>query len=88
MSTPEHWDEVYSTKPVDGVSWFRDHLETSLGLIQRWSAPGRVLDVGCGASTLAADLTGSGYRVTMLDISAAAIAVGCEPYRASLPGLD
>jgi 2-polyprenyl-3-methyl-5-hydroxy-6-metoxy-1,4-benzoquinol methylase len=87
MSTPQFWDEVYSTKPADGVSWFREHLDTSVRLITEWAQPGRVLDVGSGASNLALDLAAGGYQVTMLDISAAAIGVGCESRRSELAGL-
>jgi 2-polyprenyl-3-methyl-5-hydroxy-6-metoxy-1,4-benzoquinol methylase len=73
-----HWDKVYSTKGPDEVSWYRPHLERSLGLIQR-AVPdrsARIIDVGAGASTLVDDLLQFGYTdITVLDISEAAIAV-------------
>jgi len=78
LSTHEHWEQVYSTKSSDQVSWFRPHLETSLALIER-AAPGRdaaIIDVGGGASTLVDDLIAHGYlNVTVLDISESALDV-------------
>jgi len=42
----------------DGVSWYRPHLDRSLELIDTTHLPhdAAILDVGCGASTLAGDL--------------------------------
>jgi len=75
----EHWEKVYGTKAPDQVSWFRPHLETSLGLIERATRGNRdaaIIDVGGGASTLVDDLTRSGYRkVSVLDISQKALDV-------------
>jgi hypothetical protein len=33
MDTKRHWENVYATKALDTVSWYRRHLETSLALI-------------------------------------------------------
>lgn len=78
MTTKAHWENVYQTKAVDEVSWYRPHLETSLRLIE-YAAPDRdsaIIDVGGGEATLVDDLVGRGYRhVTVLDISPAAIEV-------------
>lgn len=69
----EHWEQVYGTKAVDQVSWFRPHLETSLKLIERateCNVSASIVDVGGGASTLVDDLLSRGYlSVTVLDIS-------------------
>ncbi|HLY64999.1 MAG TPA: class I SAM-dependent methyltransferase, partial [Chloroflexota bacterium] len=76
MSTREHWEQVYSTKPPDQVSWYSPHLETSLHLIERVAPSNKaaILDVGGGASTLVDDLLASGYQnLTVLDISQTAI---------------
>jgi 2-polyprenyl-3-methyl-5-hydroxy-6-metoxy-1,4-benzoquinol methylase len=77
MGSQTHWDNVYATKAAHEVSWFREHLETSLGLIER-AAPhpeASIIDVGGGASTLADDLLALGYsHITVLDISSNAIA--------------
>jgi 2-polyprenyl-3-methyl-5-hydroxy-6-metoxy-1,4-benzoquinol methylase len=73
-----HWEKVYTTKAPDAVSWYRQHLETSLALIER-AVPARsasIIDVGGGESTLVDDMLGRGYRnITVLDISQAAIDV-------------
>ena len=77
MQSKEHWDNVYSTKPTDSVSWFQEHAEQSLRLIQGTGIPltAPVIDVGGGASTLVDDLLRSGYSLlTVLDLSAAALA--------------
>ena len=73
-----HWEEVYSTKPATEVSWFQEHSDVSLGLIQRTGVGkgGTIIDVGGGASKLVDDLLAQGYSdVTVLDISASALSV-------------
>jgi 2-polyprenyl-3-methyl-5-hydroxy-6-metoxy-1,4-benzoquinol methylase len=79
MSTQQHWDHVYGTKPSDQVSWYRPHLETSLNLIKRATREDRtaaIIDVGGGASTLVDDLLTTGFTdITVLDIAATAIDV-------------
>ncbi len=78
MDPKAHWDAVYRTKQPTEVSWYRRHLQVSLGLIAD-AAPSRdahVIDVGGGESTLVDDLLARGYRnVSVLDISATAIEV-------------
>ena len=76
MNSKEHWDAVYRTKPADGVSWFRPHLERSLAFLEaaKVGLDARVIDVGGGASTLVDDLLERGYtHVTVLDLSQAAL---------------
>lgn len=78
MTTKAHWENVYQTKAVDEVSWYRPHLEMSLSLIERavQGTTSAVIDVGGGEATLVDDLVARGYRdVTVLDISRAAIDV-------------
>ena len=78
MTTKAHWEDVYRSRAVDEVSWYRPHLDVSLGLIEG-AAPDRgnaVIDVGGGEATLVDDLVARGYGdVTVLDISQAAIEV-------------
>ena len=78
MDPKTHWDRVYDTKTQDGVSWYRQHLETSLALIDS-AARGlsaSVIDVGAGESTLVDDLLARGYQnITVLDVSQTAIDV-------------
>jgi len=76
MQEKTHWETVYTTKTADEVSWFQEHPQVSLGLIQRTGVmrEGAIIDVGGGASTLADDLLSEGFEnITVLDISAAAL---------------
>lgn len=76
MDRKRHWEEVYETKAVDKVSWFREHLDRSLTMIEAagLDLDARMIDVGGGASTLVDDLLARGYKnLSVLDISAAAL---------------
>jgi ubiquinone/menaquinone biosynthesis C-methylase UbiE len=76
MPSKEHWENVYTTKATDSVSWFQEHANTSLQLIERSEIPpnGKIIDVGGGASTLVDDLLAQGYsNVSVLDLSLAAL---------------
>jgi len=72
MKTQEHWDQVYSTKRDNEVSWYQAHPGHSLELV-RSAAPilsASILDVGGGASRLVDELVGLGYsNLTVLDVS-------------------
>jgi hypothetical protein len=63
MQPKKHWERVYSTKPTHEVSWFQEHVERSLRLIQGTGVPlsASIIDVGGGASTLVDDLLQSEY---------------------------
>jgi SAM-dependent methyltransferase len=77
MRSKEHWEQVYTTKATNAVSWFQAHADQSLRLIRDSGAAmsASIIDVGGGASTLIDDLLTSGYRaLTVLDLSAAALA--------------
>ncbi len=78
MDRKQHWEQVYSSKESDTVSWFQEHAEQSLRLIHN-SGLGKdaaIIDVGGGSSTLVDDLVSEGYTdLTVLDLSSAAIAV-------------
>ena len=76
MGDATHWQQVYTTKATDAVSWYRPHLERSLEFIDRLElAPDApILDVGAGASTLVDDLLARGFReVTVNDLADAAL---------------
>jgi len=76
MDTKEHWENVYETRGRDQVSWFREHLDTSLKMIAGTGVgkEAAVIDVGGGNSTLVDDLLYSGFiDVNVLDISGKAI---------------
>src|SRR5688572_7523176 len=73
----KHWETIYSTKAVDSVSWYREHLESSIRLIDSagLGPDAEIIDVGGGASTLVDDLLDRGYEnLTVLDLSRAALA--------------
>lgn len=76
MDTKTHWENIYSTKAPDSVSWYAPHLATSLALIERAAGgtSASIIDVGGGESTLVDDLLERGYaNITVLDISHVAI---------------
>ncbi|MEX0737759.1 MAG: class I SAM-dependent methyltransferase [Pseudohongiella sp.] len=76
MQTKEHWEEVYSSKDSDEVSWFQEHAELSLKIIRVHgvSIDASIIDVGGGASTLVDDLVEEEYSaITVLDLSSAAL---------------
>jgi len=76
----QHWDEVYSTRLADQVSWYQANPELSVELVTAAavgnggkSAP--IVDAGGGTSQLAHLLADAGYTdVTVADVSAAALA--------------
>jgi SAM-dependent methyltransferase len=76
MPSKNHWDQVYSTKSADTVSWYQAHADQSLRLIQQSGLPlsASIIDVGGGASTLVEDLLAHGYTdLSVLDLSQAAL---------------
>jgi ubiquinone/menaquinone biosynthesis C-methylase UbiE len=72
-----HWESTYAERTPEQVSWFEPRPQRSLELITAANV-GReasVLDVGGGASSLAAQLLSMGYTdLTVADISPAALA--------------
>ena len=74
----KHWQGIYGSKAPDAVSWYEREATTSLEMIeacglQRDEA---IVDVGAGASVLVDGLLAKGfYDVTLLDVSAAALAI-------------
>lgn len=67
-----HWNDVYTRKKSDEVSWFRPHLDRSMDFVTRAKLTERsaIIDVGGGASTFVDDLLARGHReVTVLDVS-------------------
>jgi len=72
MTDKSLWENIYASKSAQEVSWYREHLNTSLDFIQkcRLAPDASIIDVGGGASTLADDLCALGYvNVSVLDIS-------------------
>lgn len=72
----QHWNEVYTRKSEDEVSWFQPEAAVSLELIARCAPPlgPKLIDVGGGASRLVDGLLERGFAdVTILDLSSAAL---------------
>jgi ubiquinone/menaquinone biosynthesis C-methylase UbiE len=71
-----HWEQTYAEKASDRLSWFQDLPRRSLQLIEATEL-GRtagIIDVGGGASCLAAELLKRGHTdVTVADISLSAL---------------
>lgn len=77
MHSKAHWEQVYTTKASNEVSWFQEHAELSLKLIEGAKVPtsASIIDIGGGASTLVDDLLSAGYQhLTVLDLSGTALA--------------
>ena len=76
MSQEEHWENVYTTKTPEQVSWTQVVPKTSLELIQATGVPkdATIIDVGGGDSNLVDFLLEAGYtNLTVLDISESAL---------------
>ena len=74
-----HWDDAYSTRGTQGVSWFQSEPTVSLELIVSLGldVTTPVVDIGGGASVLADRLLGAGFTdVSVLDVSEVALNTG------------
>ncbi len=60
MQPQSHWENVYSNKAANALSWYQPHASVSLELIRHvtLNRPASLIDVGGGASTLVDDLLG------------------------------
>ncbi|MEX2367296.1 MAG: class I SAM-dependent methyltransferase [Pseudohongiellaceae bacterium] len=76
MESKQHWENVFTTKNPDEVSWFQQHAHLSLKWIAETNLPetASIIDVGGGDSRLVDDLLDKGYKdITVLDLSANAL---------------
>ena len=67
-----HWENIYSSKKEDGVSWFQEHPKTSIDLIEKYSTDKSIsiIDIGSGRSKILKNLIENEYdELTYLDIS-------------------
>jgi SAM-dependent methyltransferase len=72
-----HWENVYTTKREDEVSWFQENPALSLELIGAAGATreSHLIDIGGGESRLVDVLLQRGFRLlTVLDLSETALA--------------
>ncbi|HLV46849.1 MAG TPA: class I SAM-dependent methyltransferase [Flavobacterium sp.] len=68
----EHWNNIYTTKQPNEVSWTQEIPQTSLDFIHSFGLPktANIIDVGGGESKLVDYLLDEGYEnITVLDIS-------------------
>jgi SAM-dependent methyltransferase len=82
-SSPGHWDAVYRRDDLSAVSWYQREPVLSLELVDALGVDrtAAVVDVGGGASPLAARLVDRGFAdVTVLDVAGPAL----DAARASL----
>lgn len=76
ISRKEHWENIYSTKALNEVSWYQPTPETSLSITKEINIDkdAAIIDVGGGDSFLVDHLLKAGYtNITVLDISEKAI---------------
>ena len=77
VSRQAHWENVYTTKGENEVSWFQQSPAPSLDLIVQAGASraSAIIDIGGGASRLVDSLVEQGFEdITVLDLSGAALA--------------
>lgn len=76
MNRKSHWENVFSKKQANGVSWYQPVPKESLGFISQFNLDknAAIIDIGGGDSFLVDNLLALGYTdITVLDISSAAI---------------
>jgi SAM-dependent methyltransferase len=72
----QHWENVFSTKAEEDVSWFQPYPKTSMEFIDMFHLPldANIIDIGGGDSHFVDALLEKGYQnIYVLDISATAI---------------
>ncbi|WP_417356100.1 class I SAM-dependent methyltransferase [Flavobacterium sp.] len=72
----KHWENIYTTKQLNEVSWYQPNPETALGYVQKFNLPkdAKIIDIGGGDSFFVDALLELGYsNITVLDISEASL---------------
>ena len=72
MENKLHWENIYQTKKIDGVSWYQETPSESIELIKKFSTTNsdKIIDIGCGKGFLADNLLKLNYEnITLVDIS-------------------
>jgi ubiquinone/menaquinone biosynthesis C-methylase UbiE len=75
-SKKQHWENVFTTKASNEVSWFQEYPKTSMEFLQLFKLPltANIIDIGGGDSNLVDALLDKGYQnIWILDISAAVL---------------
>lgn len=76
MENKQHWENVFSTKTQNEVSWTHVYPKTSMDYLEALQLPktANIIDVGGGDSNLVDALLEKGYKnIWVLDISATAL---------------
>ena len=72
FNVKNHWENIYSSKNEDAVSWFEEYPKTSIELIEKYSTDksSSIIDIGSGRSKILKNLIENEYDdLTYLDIS-------------------
>ena len=72
MESKAHWENIYSTKAFEEVSWYQKSPENAIAALHRasLSKDAKIIDIGGGDSFFVDYLIEEGYRdITVLDIS-------------------
>jgi 2-polyprenyl-3-methyl-5-hydroxy-6-metoxy-1,4-benzoquinol methylase len=72
----QHWENVFTTKAEDEVSWFQPYPKTSMEFVELFNMPlhAKIIDIGGGDSHFVDALLDKGYKnIYVLDTSANAI---------------
>lgn len=75
-SNKNYWDNIYSVKAEEEVSWFQQYPKTSMEFVALFDLPlsANIIDIGGGDSHFVDALLDKGFRnIWVLDISEAAI---------------
>lgn len=76
LNAKQHWDNLYSAKAENEVSWFQPYPKTSMEFVELFHLPlnANIIDIGGGDSHFADALLDKGYQnIWVLDISGNAI---------------
>ncbi|KIA96792.1 SAM-dependent methyltransferase [Flavobacterium sp. KMS] len=76
MNNKQHWENVFTTKTPNEVSWTQEYPKTAIDYIEniKLSKTANIIDVGGGDSNLVDALLDKGFlNIWILDISAAAL---------------
>ena len=75
-ASKQHWEQVFTSKSPQEVSWTQEYPSTSMELIESFKLPksSALIDIGGGDSKLVDALLAKGYSdITVLDISKKAL---------------
>lgn len=76
QNNQQHWDNIYTKKAEDEVSWFQPYPKTSMEFAEIFNLPlnANIIDIGGGDSHFVDTLLDKGYQnIYVLDISINAI---------------